>query len=238
MAGDPSHLLPALPIILAMFFPIGDENVRGGTFPLFSYSFIALNILIFLFEISLTPGALSSLFQDYGAVPNEIVRGEDFHSLLTSMFLHGGWMHLIGNMLFLWVFADNIEATVGNTRFFIFYLLGGFAAAFAHIFFNLDSPIPMVGASGAISAVMGAYLVMYPASKIKVLFFIFPFRVPAFIFLGLWIFEQTINGVGDLEVATASTSGVAWWAHIGGFAFGLLSGFIFRAAGHLKYDLE
>jgi membrane associated rhomboid family serine protease len=116
--------------------------------------------------------------------------------------------------------------------------LGGFAAAFAHIFFNLNSPIPMVGASGAISAVMGAYIVMYPASKIKVLFFIFPFRVPAFIFLGLWILEQTINGVGDLDIITANTSGVAWWAHVGGFAFGLVGGFLFRAFGHLNFELE
>lgn len=221
-----------------MFFPIGDENVRGGTFPLFSYSFIALNILVFLFEISLSPGSLAGLFRNFGAVPTTVVRGEDLYTLITSMFLHGGWMHLIGNMLFLWVFADNIEATVGNTRFLIFYLLGGFAAAFAHIFFNLNSPIPMVGASGAISAVMGAYIVMYPASKIKVLFFIFPFRVPAFIFLGLWIFEQTINGVGDLDIITANTSGVAWWAHVGGFAFGLVGGFLFRAFGHLNFELE
>lgn len=221
-----------------MFFPIGDENVRGGTFPLFSYSFIALNILVFLFEISLSPGSLAGLFQNFGAVPTAVVRGEDLYTLITSMFLHGGWMHLIGNMLFLWVFADNIEATVGNTRFLIFYLLGGFAAAFAHIFFNLNSPIPMVGASGAISAVMGAYIVMYPASKIKVLFFIFPFRVPAFIFLGLWILEQTINGVGDLDIITANTSGVAWWAHVGGFAFGLIGGFLFRAFGHLNFELE
>ena len=221
-----------------MFFPIGDENVRGGTFPLFSYSFIAINVLVFLFEISLSPQGLGNLFMDYGAVPNKVVNGENPITLLTSMFLHGGWMHLIGNMLFLWVFADNIEATVGNVRFLVFYLLGGLSAAFAHIYFNLDSPVPMVGASGAISAVMGAYMVMYPASKIKVLFFIFPFRIPAFLFLGIWIFEQTINGVGDLDVITASTSGVAWWAHIGGFAFGLLAGFIFRASGHLKYTLE
>ena len=146
-------------------------------------------------------------------------------------------MHLIGNMLFLWVFADNIEATIGNFRFLLFYIFGGIAAVTAHTALNLSSPVPMVGASGAISAVMGAYLVMYPASRIKVLFFVIPFHVPAFIFLGLWILEQTINGVGDLDFVTASTSGVAWWAHIGGFAYGLIAGLYFRMTGRLKYEV-
>ena len=171
-----------------MIFPIGDEQVQGGYFPLFSYSFIALNIGVFCLEFSLqTQGKLASFIYEYGAIPEELVRGEDLHTLLSSMFMHGGWMHLIGNMLFLWVFADNIESTVGNTTFLLFYLLGGLAAVAAHTYFDMDSAVPMVGASGAISAVMGAYLVMFPTSKIKMLVFFFITYIPAFIFLFFWI---------------------------------------------------
>lgn len=211
-----------------MIFPIGDDQVKGGHFPLFSYSFIAINVLVFIFQASLPQGQLEAFIFDYGSIPVETVRGQDLLTLLTSMFLHGGWMHLIGNMLFLWVFADNIESTVGSARFVIFYLLGGFAAHAAHIYFNWNSEIPTVGASGAISAVMGAYLVMFPVSKVKVLFFLFTFRVPALLFLGFWIWQQWLNGAASLNVPTAESSGVAWWAHIGGFAFGILAGLYFR----------
>ncbi|MEN0006085.1 MAG: rhomboid family intramembrane serine protease, partial [Bacteroidota bacterium] len=204
-----------------MIFPIGDDQVKGGHFPLLSYSFIALNVGIFLFQISLPPNQLNAFIFEYGSIPVETMQGKDLFTLVTSMFLHGGWMHLIGNMLFLWVFADNIEATIGSFRFFIFYLLGGLAAHAAHIYFNLYSEIPTVGASGAISAVMGAYLVMFPTSRIRVLFIIFSFNVSAYIFLGLWIWQQWMSGTAALEVNTAETAGVAWWAHIGGFAFGL-----------------
>lgn len=196
-----------------MIFPIGDTQVKGGSFPYFSYGFIALNILIFLAQVS-----SANYLIDYAAVPTSILNGEDYHTLLTSMFMHGGWMHLIGNMLFLWVFADNIEATVGNFNFLGFYLLGGLAASAAHIFFNMQSSIPSLGASGAISAVLGAYLVMFPKSKIKTLVFYFFVSVPAFLFLGFWIFQQLISVGGGSE-------GVAWWAHIGGFVFGVIGGF-------------
>lgn len=213
-----------------MIFPIGDDQVKGGHFPLLSYSFIALNVGIFLFQISLPPNQLNAFIFEYGSIPVETMQGKDLFTLVTSMFLHGGWMHLIGNMLFLWVFADNIEATIGSFRFFIFYLLGGLAAHAAHIYFNLYSEIPTVGASGAISAVMGAYLVMFPTSRIRVLFIIFSFNVSAYIFLGLWIWQQWMSGTAALEVNTAETAGVAWWAHIGGFAFGLVAGFYYRVA--------
>lgn len=165
----------------------------------------------------------------FGSIPEEITRGEDFFTLFTSMFLHGGWMHLIGNMLFLWVFADNIEAVVGNVKFLLFYVLGGLAAHFGHIFFNFSSEIPTVGASGAISAVMGAYLVMFPTSRIKVLvFFITSFRMVAIIFLGFWIIQQVISGLAAISPEAASSAGVAWWAHIGGFVFGVVAGLHFR----------
>ncbi len=232
-----------------MLFPIGDTNVRGGYKPLFSYSFIALNIIIFLLQLN-TSGHLVCA---YATIPNVILKGDQLHTLVSSMFLHGGWMHLIGNMLFLWVFGDNIEAIMGNIRFLIFYLLGGLFATFAHIAAGLvaGSPemasccepcvllnacetassacpgsIPSLGASGAISAVLGAYIVFFPKSRIKVLIFFFVTTVPAVVFLGLWFVEQLISGVGSMGPLTAQTAGVAWWAHIGGFIFGLIYGWI------------
>lgn len=214
-----------------MIFPIGDDQVKGGYFPTFSYAFIFINVAIFIFQYNMPSGLQQSFVLEYGSIPEEITRGEDWFTLFSSMFLHGGWMHLIGNMLFLWVFADNIEATVGNMSFLIFYILGGMAAHAAHIYFNWDSTIPTVGASGAISAVMGAYLVMFPASRVKVLILIFPMRIYAIIFLGLWIFQQWNSGVASLEIQTAETAGVAWWAHIGGFVFGVVAGFYYRLTG-------
>ncbi len=211
-----------------MFFPIGDDQVKGGHFPLISYGFIALNVLIYLLESSMSEPQLNAFIYEYGSIPAETVRGQDLFTLFTSMFLHGGWMHLVGNMLFLWVFADNIEATIGSGRFLVFYFLGGLAAHAAHVFFNPGSMIPTVGASGAISAVMGAYLVMFPTSRVKVLFFFFTFRVAAFLFLGLWIFQQGQNGLASLSIPTAETAGVAWWAHIGGFVFGIVAGWHYR----------
>ncbi|MEM8528715.1 MAG: rhomboid family intramembrane serine protease [Bacteroidota bacterium] len=216
-----------------MIFPIGDDQVKGGNTPIFSYTFIALNIAVFVYEVMLMGGdenAFNDFLMTYGAIPNKILAGQDLPTLFTSMFLHGGWMHIIGNMLFLWVFADNIEAVVGNTRFLIFYILGGLAAHAAHIWFNMESGIPTVGASGAISAVMGAYLVMFPKSKIKLFFFFLTFRVTAIIFLGFWIFQQVNAGVAGLS-QLGEEAGVAWWAHIGGFVFGVLAGFYFRSRG-------
>lgn len=212
-----------------MIFPIGDDQVKGGHFPLFSYGFIIVNVAIFLFQVNLPYDTQEAFIYHYGSIPREIVNGEDWFTLITSMFLHGGWMHLIGNMLFLWVFADNIEATIGSFRFLIFYFLGGLAAHAAHIYFNWGSDIVTVGASGAISAVMGAYLVMFPTSKVKIwAFIIFFFRVPAILFLGIWIWQQSVSGLASLDVATAETAGVAWWAHIGGFAYGVIAGIYYR----------
>lgn len=211
-----------------MLFPIGDDQVRGGHFPLISYAFIALNVGIFLLQASMSGPALEQFITHYGSIPYETVRGQDLYTLFTSMFLHGGWMHLLGNMLFLWVFADNIEATIGSGRFLVFYLLGGLAAHLGHIYVGPDSVIPTVGASGAISAVMGAYLIMFPGSRVLIWFFFFTFRVPAVLFLGFWIWQQWLNGKAVLDVATAEVSGVAWWAHIGGFVFGVAAGIYYR----------
>ena len=207
-----------------MLFPIGDDQVKGGHFPLFSYAFIVINILIFIQQIRY-PDMLVGAF---GSVPIETLNGENLYTLLTSMFLHGGLMHLVGNMLFLWVFADNIEATIGNGRFLIFYLIGGLAAHVGHIYYNPSSIVPTIGASGAISAVMGAYLIMFPTSRVKMWFFFFIFRIPAVLFLGFWIFMQWNSGTAALETIDANTGGTAWWAHIGGFAFGVIAGLYFR----------
>lgn len=210
-----------------MLFPIGDDNVKGGHYPIVSYTLLALNILVFVLELN-QGEQLGQFIMDYGAIPAEVTRGQRLYTLFTSMFLHGSIGHIVGNMLFLWIFADNIEAVIGSVRFLVFYLAGGLIAHAAHIFFNLNSPIPTVGASGAIAAVMGAYMIMFPQSRVKVLFLIFPFRVPALLFLGFWIFSQFQSGVGGLNVNTAETDGIAYWAHIGGFAFGALRGFPFR----------
>lgn len=212
-----------------MFVPIGDDQVRGGYFPMFSYGLLILNVVVFLYEIQMPQSELQAFIYQWGSIPAETLRGEDLLTLFTSMFLHGGWAHLIGNMLFLWIFADNIEATIGNTNFLLFYLAGGLFAHAAHIYFNATSEVPTVGASGAIAAVLGAYLVMFPTSRIRMLFFIIPFRITAWIFLGLWIYNQFAAGTASLSVQTAESAGIAYWAHIGGFVFGVVAGFIFRA---------
>ncbi len=219
-----------------MILPIGDDQVKNGYFPYFSYGLIVINVLIFLYQFSLGPQQCHLFNLTFGVVPTEIMAGQDYFSLLTNMFLHGGWMHLIGNMLFLWVFADNIEATIGNVPFIIFYVLGGVAASLVHIAFNLTSNIPAIGASGAIAAVLGAYFVMFYKNKIKVLFFMFmKFELNAFVFLGIYFVQQLIAGVGTLDPDTAQTSNTAWWAHIGGIVFGVLMGFVWRATKKKDY---
>ena len=206
-----------------MIFPIGDDQVRGGHRPVLSYLLIAANILVFLFQVSLTEQATNGFIWQFAAVPTDILEGKNLTTLFTSMFLHGGYMHIIGNMLFLWVFADNIEAIVGSPRFGMFYLVGGLFAAAAHIASSPTSAVPMIGASGAIAAVMGAYLVMFPRSRVKMTFlFLWRFYLPAFLFLGFWIVQQFMNGYTSLSDATGG--GVAWWAHIGGFAYGVWFG--------------
>ncbi len=213
-----------------MLFPIGDEDVTGRHKPLITYILIGMNVLVFMFQVSVSSGDQLALVMHYGVIPKEIMQGDNYITLLTSTFLHAGWMHLIGNMLFLWVFADNIESIIGRIPFLFFYLGGGLAASLAHILFNAGSSIPAVGASGAISAVLGAYLVMFPASRIKVFFVIFlrSYYMPALYFLGIWGLQQLINGFISIVPTSAYSSGVAWWAHIGGFVFGLAAGFYIR----------
>lgn len=211
-----------------MIFPIGDDQIKGGYYPFASYGFLALNILVFLFE-RFYLGFPQGLGLEFGAIPVEILQGENIHTLFTSMFLHADWLHLAFNMLFLWIFADNIEAIIGTRRFILFYILGGLAAHAAHIYFNPGSIVPTVGASGAIAAVMGAYMVMFPKSMVRVLIIVFPVRVPSFLFLGFWIWGQWMDGQRALQYVDDTAGGVAYWAHIGGFVFGLLAGFYYRS---------
>ena len=211
--------------------PVGDEPVRGGPPALVTFALIALNVLAFLIELAQpSPAALQSFIQARGVVPREYSAAQDlpptiplpfWSTLLTSMFLHGGWMHLGGNMLYLWIFGDNLEKTMGAARFIIFYLVCGLAASFAHIVFGPGSNIPAVGASGAISGVLGGYLLLFPQNRIRVLTRGGIAHVPAIVVLGFWIVIQFINGIGSMAT-TSETGGVAYMAHIGGFVAGLL----------------
>ncbi len=212
-------------------FPVGDENVRGAGLAFVTIALIVLNVLAFLMEINQpSDAALQSFIEAWGVVPREFSSGRDlppgipypyWSTLLTSMFLHGGWGHLGGNMLFLWIFGDNIEHRIGHLRFVLFYLACGIAAGLAHILFNAGSMVPTVGASGAISGVMGGYLLMFPKNRVYVLTYGGVATVPAMYMLGLWIVVQFVNGIGEVA-NTPETGGVAYMAHIGGFVAGLI----------------
>jgi membrane associated rhomboid family serine protease len=211
--------------------PIGDDDVRGAGPPVVTWLLIVANVLAFLFELTLSPPELEQFFLTFGVVPAHIQQGDNLLALLTSMFLHGGWLHIVSNMLFLWVFGNNIEAVLGKTLYLLFYLAGGLAASVIHIIFNLGSNIPSVGASGAIAAVLGAYIVLFPRSQVRVLvisLYMGVTRVAAIVFLGFWFITQLFTGVASLGAQTAQTGGVAFWAHIGGFVFGVLIAVLMR----------
>ena len=198
------------------------DVIPSRTFPVVTTGLIAVNVLVFLFELSLG-SSLDLFLRVYGLVPAEF----SLFTLVTSMFLHGGFSHVGGNMLFLWIFGDNVEDRMGHLRFLTFYLLCGGAAALAQTIMHPDSLLPMIGASGAVAGVMGAYFVLYPQSQI-VTFVIFTFiEVPAIVFLGLWFVLQFVSGIGSVA-ASASTGGVAFWAHVAGFAAGVVGVFVFR----------
>lgn len=209
-----------------MLFPIWDDQVQWWVTPFWTRIFIGINVLIFLYEVSLWANLDQFLMMRW-TVPTEIVAGERWITLITAIFLHGGRMHLIGNMLFLYVFGDNIEARVGHTRFVIFYLLWWVAAGLIHVGFNAWSDIPAVWASWAIAAVLGAYLIMFPHGRIKMLFLrtMQTFLIPARQFLLYRIGLQFFSGVGSLASSWLD-GGVARWAHIGGFVFGVVAVFL------------
>lgn len=223
-------------------FPIGDDNSDRTRTPVVNYAFIAVNILVFVVLQRL--GGNDAFNYAFSLVPREITTGLDitgiqiirdslgnvgqiqhydtplpvYFNFLSSMFMHGGFMHLFGNMLFLWVFGDNLEDRVGHVRYLIFYLVCGFAAALGQIVMDTDSIIPMLGASGAISGVLGGYLLLFPRRRVKAIIFNFFTEVPAFVALGIWIGYQLILGY----MTPAGTGGVAYAAHIGGFLAGVI----------------
>jgi len=211
-------------------FPIGDDREAGGGPPLVVIALVVLNVLAFLFELSQPSGALQSFIQAWGVVPHEYAVRQDlpphiplpfWSTLFTSMFLHAGWLHLGGNMLYLWIFGDNLERVMGSARFLLFYLICGIAAGLAQILASGASNIPSLGASGAISGVLGGYLVLFPRNRVRVLTRGGIMSVPAVLVLGLWIVIQVISGLGTFG-NTAESGGVAFMAHIGGFVAGLV----------------
>ncbi len=238
-------------------FPISDENERGHGPAFVSLAFIALNIFVFLVLQGAGSSAEGAEFTyGYSAVPFEITNDVDLTrpepitidgqptavpqepgpspiwlTLFTSIFMHGGWLHLGGNMLFLWIFGDNVEHRIGHVAYLVFYLVAGVIASFAQIFTDTDSIIPTLGASGAISGVLGAYLVMFPTNRVTVFLFRFLVPVPAIVAIGMWAVLQFVNGFGAAAV-TEQTGGVAYMAHIGGFVAGVIAGLFFRTIFH------
>jgi membrane associated rhomboid family serine protease len=210
-------------------FPLHDDIPSRRT-PWVMYVLIAANALVFLFTLSLSQRQLVRFYSAFGVVPAEFAgpgggfqpEPVGFLTLFTSMFLHGGLLHIVVNLWYLWIFGNNIEDRMGHARFLVFYLLGGVSAGIAHIALNWGSQVPSIGASGAIAAVLGAYLVLFPRARILTLvpvFFIWVVRLPALLVLGMWFVLQLISGVGSF----GAEAGVAYWAHIGGFVFGLLA---------------
>lgn len=208
------------------------DDIPSETFPFVNYTLIALNLAVFLFEISLSPVHLTRFIYNFGFVPfkfSYILSCANCSALqailpvFTSMFIHGGWFHILGNMLFLYIFGDNVEDALGHLKFLIFYLLTGFAAAMFQYLIHPFSKTPMIGASGAIAGVLGAYFILYPHARVFTLifflFFVDIIPLPAFVYIFLWFIMQIINGSAALALQGAG--GVAWWAHIGGFVAGM-----------------
>jgi membrane associated rhomboid family serine protease len=214
------------------------DVIPSRTFPALVIAIIALNAFAFLFEQTLSDRELALFVRVYGVVPASFT----WSSVFTSMFLHGGWMHILGNMLFLWIFGDNVEDRLGHGRFVVFYLLCGMVAALAHVMSEPGSLIPTIGASGAVAGVMGAYFVLYPHSRILTLLPLFIFwqviEVPAVLFLGLWFALQLFSGVGTMLMATqgAPAGGIAFWAHVAGFVAGVVLVFAFRRPDRARVE--
>ena len=214
------------------------DNVSARTFPIITIAIVLVNIFIFAWSFTLSPDVERGLVHKFALIPNDLMIAlsskiellpYNVMTIFTSMFLHGGFLHIGGNMLYLWIFGNNVEDAAGHMRFIIFYLLSGVAAALVQYSFDPSSPVPMIGASGAVSGVLGAYLILFPRAKVKTLVFVFLFittiDVPAMLLLTVWFFVQIAFSHG--------TGGVAWFAHIGGFIFGMLAIKIF-ARGRLR----
>ncbi len=219
-------------------FPLKD-TIPSSTFPIVTISIIVINVFIFIYQLTLGP-QLNTVFSHFGVIPARFASAAASNpahliplssTLVTSVFLHGGWMHIIGNMWYLWIFGDNIEDRTGHFRFFLFYILCGITSGISHILMNPGSQVPTIGASGAIAGVMGAYVLLFPRSRIITLIFLVIIiqivEIPAIFFLGFWIVMQIISG--SLQTGlTEQSGGVAWWAHIGGFFIGLVLVLLFK----------
>ncbi|MBI4499082.1 MAG: rhomboid family intramembrane serine protease [Chloroflexi bacterium] len=219
--------------------PLSDPGNPRHRFPIATVLFITANVLVFIYQLSLPQPALENFVLAYGVRPVEITTGQDLPpatpvpvwlTIFTSMFLHGGWAHILGNMLYLWIFGDNVEETIGTPTYVAFYLAAGVAGALAHILIDPRSGVPSIGASGAISGVLAAYMVFFPTARITTLIFLGLFitvtQVPAVLLIGFWALLQFLSGLGTLGITAAG--GVAYWAHIGGFAAGLVLALPFR----------
>jgi membrane associated rhomboid family serine protease len=206
-----------------MLFPIGDDNSSRRTLPVVTYGLIALNVLVFFIEISQG----EPFIRQWAVVPRQLVENPtaEIPTIFTSMFMHAGWVHLLGNMLFLWIFGDNVEDHLGRAKFLVFYLVCGIAATLAQVALSSESSIPNLGASGAISGVLAGYLVLFPQGRVTVLVHGGTMAVPALLVIGMWIMLQLINGFGSFT-QSAQTGGVAYMAHIGGFVAGLALAFL------------
>ena len=209
-----------------MLFPVGDDNSTRRTFPVVTLLLVLVNAVFFIAELSLG----EAFIVQWAFVPQRFLANPvaDFLTLFTSMFMHAGWLHIAGNMLYLWIFGDNVEDRFGRVKFLIFYLSCGLAATFAQMAFNMHSEIPNLGASGAIAGVLGAYILMFPKARVKVLLGNRVVLLPALIVLGLWIVLQFFSGIGSIMSQT-DEGGVAYMAHIGGFIAGFILTFFFRS---------
>jgi membrane associated rhomboid family serine protease len=219
--------------------PLHDDNPTRIT-PFFTYGLIGMNIFIFLYEASLSDAQLEQFFQLYAVIPQQFTASltgglvnqtfPEWGTLFSSQFLHGGWWHLISNMIYLWVFGNNIEDRLGHLKYLIFYLACGAGAALAQWFISMNSAIPSLGASGAIAGILGAYIIRFPQAKVLSLvflgFFVTTIRIPALIIIGFFFIQNIIAGLASLQSSamTLESGGVAYWAHIGGFAFGVILG--------------
>lgn len=217
-------------------FPLYDENPTRIT-PYFTYGLIGMNVLVFLHEVSLSNTQLEQFFQLYAVIPQQLTTNwsGEWTTLFTSQFLHGGWWHLISNMIYLWVFGNNIEDRLGHLKYLFFYLTCGALAALCQWFIGINSIIPSLGASGAISGVLGAYLIWFPRARITTLiflgFFITTINVPALVIIGIFFIQNLISGFASLQTAanmSVETGGVAYWAHLGGFIVGMIFAFWHR----------
>jgi membrane associated rhomboid family serine protease len=212
-------------------FPLYD-TVRSRRFPAINLMLILINILAFLYEIQMDSSVLKEFIFEWGLIPARLLSDPStaWVTIFTSMFLHGGWFHIINNMWVLFIFGDNVEARMGGIRYLIFYLLSGVAAVFLQTYILPSSAVPMIGASGAVAGVLGAYLILFPhsriASLVPILFIFTIIEIPAVIFLLFWFGSQLYSGL--FAIQGSSGSGIAWWAHIGGFLFGIIMVFFFR----------